>query len=71
MPDRHKNGLNCFVLSPAGIQHRMNKMYRQVKQERDCIYSLPDLESYGAGFSIKLKSGTQIDLGFHTGSILA
>jgi len=33
-------------------------------QHFDCIYSLPDLESYGAGFSIKLKSGTQIDLGF-------
>lgn len=30
----------------------------------DNIYSLPDLDNYGAGFSIKLKNGTQIDLGF-------
>ena len=30
----------------------------------DNIYSLPDLDNYGAGFSIKLKDGTQIDLGF-------
>jgi|GEM_PF-888021 len=30
----------------------------------DNIYSLPDLESYCAGFSLKFKSGTQVDLGF-------
>lgn len=30
----------------------------------DNIYSLPDLDNYGAGLSFKLKSGTQIDLGF-------
>lgn len=30
----------------------------------DLLYSIPDLDFYGAGFGIKLKSGTSIDVGF-------
>ena len=44
----------------AGYERRKSSTQKDLF---DLLYALPDLDSYGAGFGIKLKSGTCIDLG--------